>query len=193
MSATSRRVTVKMRMVVLAPAGRRSTTTHLGYLEREGVTPAGKRGQAYDQFHDEVDLKDFERRGQVRRTGCRGRRHDSGHDDRQYPHGLICRARNEVGPRQSGAHRCSTDLRHLGRDHAARIFTRESLVSAPRQRRKPIQGYPGLAAPDTRGIRKVGFRLSCHSRLTGVPALKVTCWLVASSFRSILGCQIFTR
>ena len=64
MSATSRRVTVKMRMVVLARAGRRSTATHLKYLEREGVTSDGKPGHAYGQIHDEVDLKDFERRGQ---------------------------------------------------------------------------------------------------------------------------------
>ena len=64
MSATSRRVTIKMRMVVLARAGRRSTATHLKYLEREGVTPDGKRGQAYGQIRDEVDLKEFDRRGQ---------------------------------------------------------------------------------------------------------------------------------
>jgi type IV secretory pathway VirD2 relaxase len=64
MSATSRRVTIKMRMVVLARAGRRSTATHLKYLERDGVTPDGKRREAYDPIHDEVDLKEFERRGQ---------------------------------------------------------------------------------------------------------------------------------
>ena len=63
-SATSRRVTVKMRMVVLARVGRRSTATHLKYLEREGVTPDGERGRAYGQIRDEVDLKEFERRGQ---------------------------------------------------------------------------------------------------------------------------------
>ncbi len=49
--ATSRRVTVKMRLVVLARAGRRSTATHLKYLEREGVTPDGKRGHAYGQIY----------------------------------------------------------------------------------------------------------------------------------------------
>jgi type IV secretory pathway VirD2 relaxase len=64
MSATSRRVTIKMRMVVLPRAGRRSTATHLKYLEREGVTPDGKRGQACGPIHDEVDLKEFERRGE---------------------------------------------------------------------------------------------------------------------------------
>jgi hypothetical protein len=46
MSATSRRVTIKMRMVVLARAGRRSTATHLKYLERDEVTPDGKRREA---------------------------------------------------------------------------------------------------------------------------------------------------
>jgi type IV secretory pathway VirD2 relaxase len=63
MGATSRRVTVKMRMVVLARASARSTSTHLRYLEREGVTPEGKAGQAYGATQDEVNLKDFERRG----------------------------------------------------------------------------------------------------------------------------------
>ncbi len=64
MSAVSRRVTIKMRMVVLARVGRRSTATHLRYLEREGVRPDGERGHAYGKIHDEVDLKEFERRGQ---------------------------------------------------------------------------------------------------------------------------------
>jgi type IV secretory pathway VirD2 relaxase len=63
-SATSRRVTIKMRMVVLARTGRRSTSTHLRYLQRDGVTADGERGHAYGQTHDEVDLKDFEHRGQ---------------------------------------------------------------------------------------------------------------------------------
>jgi len=64
MGATSRRVTVKMRMVVLARASARSTSTHLRYLEREGVTPEGNAGQAYGATQDEVDLKEFERQGQ---------------------------------------------------------------------------------------------------------------------------------
>jgi type IV secretory pathway VirD2 relaxase len=64
MGAMSRRVTVKMRMVVLARASPRSTSTHLRYLEREGVTPDGKAGRAYGPTQDEVDLKEFERRGQ---------------------------------------------------------------------------------------------------------------------------------
>jgi type IV secretory pathway VirD2 relaxase len=64
MGATSRRVTIKMRMVVLARAGARSTATHLRYLERDGVTPDGKAGRAYGPIQDEVDRKEFERRGQ---------------------------------------------------------------------------------------------------------------------------------
>jgi type IV secretory pathway VirD2 relaxase len=62
-SATSRRVTIKMRMVVLSKAGRRSTATHLQYLEREGTTPDGERGRAYGPIRDEVDTQEFERRG----------------------------------------------------------------------------------------------------------------------------------
>jgi type IV secretory pathway VirD2 relaxase len=52
-----------MRMVVLAKAGRRSTPTHLRYLERDGTTPEGERGAAYGPLHDQVDTDEFERRG----------------------------------------------------------------------------------------------------------------------------------
>jgi len=45
LSATSRRVTVKARLVNLkkAPAG--SAIAHLKYIERDGVTPDGERGK----------------------------------------------------------------------------------------------------------------------------------------------------
>ena len=59
----ARRVTVKTRLVILKRAGAHSTTTHLRYLEREGVTPEGGPGRAYGQTLDEVDLKEFESRG----------------------------------------------------------------------------------------------------------------------------------
>ena len=64
LSSRSRRVSVKVRLVNLAKAGKRSTATHLRYLEREGVTPDGERGQAYGPAADTVSVKEFERRGQ---------------------------------------------------------------------------------------------------------------------------------
>jgi type IV secretory pathway VirD2 relaxase len=63
LTATSRRVTIKTRLVNLkkAPAG--SAIAHLRYIERDGVTPAGERGQAYGADTDHADIREFEKRG----------------------------------------------------------------------------------------------------------------------------------
>ena len=59
----SRRVTIKTRLVNLKQAGSRSTTTHLRYIEREGVGRNGEPGQAYGPTTDNADLAAFEERG----------------------------------------------------------------------------------------------------------------------------------
>ena len=59
----SRRVTIKTRLVNLKQAGSRSTTTHLRYIEREGVGRDGEPGQAYGSTTDNADLAAFEERG----------------------------------------------------------------------------------------------------------------------------------
>ena len=59
----SRRVTIKTRLVNLKQAGSRSTTTHLRYIEREGVGCDGEPGQAYGSITDNADLVAFEERG----------------------------------------------------------------------------------------------------------------------------------
>jgi type IV secretory pathway VirD2 relaxase len=59
----SRRVTIKTRLVNLKQAGARSTTTHLRYIEREGVGRDGEPGQAYGSTTDNADLVAFEERG----------------------------------------------------------------------------------------------------------------------------------
>jgi type IV secretory pathway VirD2 relaxase len=59
----SRRVTIKTRLVNLKQAGSRSTTTHLRYIEREGVGHDGEPGQAYGSTTDNADLVAFEERG----------------------------------------------------------------------------------------------------------------------------------
>ena len=59
----SRRVTIKTRLVNLKQAGARSTTTHLRYIEREGVGRDGEPGQAYGSITDNADLVAFEERG----------------------------------------------------------------------------------------------------------------------------------
>jgi type IV secretory pathway VirD2 relaxase len=59
----SRRVTIKTRLVNLKQAGVRSTSTHLRYIEREGVGRMGEPGQAYDAAIDHADLAAFEEQG----------------------------------------------------------------------------------------------------------------------------------
>jgi len=59
----SRRVVIKARLVNLKRAGPRSTSTHLRYLEREGVTSDGAAGHAYSAMDDAVETKEFEDRG----------------------------------------------------------------------------------------------------------------------------------
>lgn len=59
----ARRVVVKARFVVLKKAGANSVSTHLRYIERDGVTRDGQRGQAYGPETDTADLKAFEDRG----------------------------------------------------------------------------------------------------------------------------------
>lgn len=63
LTAGSRRVTIKTRLVNLAKAGARSTATHLRYIEREGVGRNGEPGKAYDPMTDDADLSAFEERG----------------------------------------------------------------------------------------------------------------------------------
>ncbi len=60
---TARRVVIKSRYVVLKKAGATSVSTHLRYIERDGVTRDGARGQAYGAESDTADLKAFEERG----------------------------------------------------------------------------------------------------------------------------------
>ena len=59
----SRRVTIKTRLVNLKQAGVRSTSTHLRYIEREGVGRTGEPGQAYGATTDKADLAAFEEQG----------------------------------------------------------------------------------------------------------------------------------
>ncbi len=65
---TSRRVMVKTRIVNLKRASSRSITTHLRYIERDGVTADGSPASAYSADLDAVDTKEFASR-------CRNDRH----------------------------------------------------------------------------------------------------------------------
>jgi type IV secretory pathway VirD2 relaxase len=59
----SRRVVVKTRLVVRASSSPRAVQTHLRYIARDGVTPDGAPGVAYDAQGDDADLNAFEQRG----------------------------------------------------------------------------------------------------------------------------------
>lgn len=59
----ARRVIIKARLVVLKQAGTRSTQKHLRYIERDGVTRDGGRGQLYGTRTDLADGRAFEARG----------------------------------------------------------------------------------------------------------------------------------
>ncbi|RDS85032.1 DUF3363 domain-containing protein [Dyella monticola] len=59
----ARRVAIKTRLVNLKQAGRRSTETHLRYIERDGVDRQGGPGHAYGPTTDDADLEAFKERG----------------------------------------------------------------------------------------------------------------------------------
>ncbi|MFH6601704.1 DUF3363 domain-containing protein [Ectopseudomonas khazarica] len=61
--SNARRVTIKTRLVNLRQAGRRSTLSHMRYIERDGVSREGDPGQAYGPLTDQADLNAFEERG----------------------------------------------------------------------------------------------------------------------------------
>ena len=63
LGAHARRVVIKARFVVLRKAGANSVSTHLRYVERDGVTRDGQRGRAYGPETDAADLQAFEDRG----------------------------------------------------------------------------------------------------------------------------------
>ncbi|MCV0280468.1 relaxase/mobilization nuclease and DUF3363 domain-containing protein [Pseudomonas aeruginosa] len=61
--SNARRVTIKTRLVNLRQAGKRSTASHLRYIERDGVSREGDPGKAYGPLTDQADLNAFEERG----------------------------------------------------------------------------------------------------------------------------------
>jgi hypothetical protein len=68
LGVNARRVIIKSRFVVLKKVGANSVSTHLRYIERDGVTRDGERGQAYGAETDTADLKAFEERGRATAT-----------------------------------------------------------------------------------------------------------------------------
>jgi type IV secretory pathway VirD2 relaxase len=54
---------VKARIVNLKRAAKGSAITHLKYIERDGVTPDGKQGRAYDRDNELANVGEFEKHG----------------------------------------------------------------------------------------------------------------------------------
>jgi type IV secretory pathway VirD2 relaxase len=103
LSRNARRVTIKARLVNLRKVGKRSTTTHLRYIEREGVGRDGEPGKAYGPATDEVDLADFEAQGREDRHQFRfivspEEAEDLG-DLRRYTRHLMQRMEADLGTR----------------------------------------------------------------------------------------------
>ncbi|CAM3842047.1 type IV secretory pathway VirD2 relaxase [Kerstersia gyiorum] len=103
LTANSRRVTIKTRLVNLAKAGARSTSTHLRYIEREGVGRDGEPGKAYGPTTDEADLVAFEERGREDRHQFRfivsPEDAESLDDLRTYTRHLMARMEADLGTR----------------------------------------------------------------------------------------------
>ena len=103
LTAGSRRVTIKTRLVNLAKAGPRSTATHLRYIEREGVGRDGEPGNAYGPATDDADLAAFEERGREDRHQFRlivsPEEAEQLDDLRTYTRHLMARMEADLGTR----------------------------------------------------------------------------------------------
>lgn len=103
LTANSRRVTIKTRLVNLAKTGSRSTVTHLRYIEREGVGREGEPGKAYGPATDDADLAAFEERGREDRHQFRfivsPEDAEQLDDLRTYSRHLMARMETDLGTR----------------------------------------------------------------------------------------------
>jgi type IV secretory pathway VirD2 relaxase len=99
----SRRVIVKARLVRVRGCSSRALTKHLQYLEREGATPAGDPGRAYDASRDAADLRAFDAR--TRQDGYQFRFIVSPEDAtrlaelRDFTRGLMGKMERDLGTR----------------------------------------------------------------------------------------------
>lgn len=143
----SRRVTIKTRLVNLKQAGARSTTTHLRYIEREGVGRDGEPGQAYGSITDNADLAAFEERGREDRHQFRfiisPEDADQLDDLRRYTRTLMDRMEADLGTRLDwvAVDHWNTDNLHThvvlrGKDDTGKdlIISRDYIAQGMRER-----------------------------------------------------------
>lgn len=143
----SRRVTIKTRLVNLKQAGPRSTTTHLRYIEREGVGRDGEPGQAYGPTTDNADLATFEERGREDRHQFRfivsPEDAEQLDDLRSYTRHLMSRVEADLGTRLDwvAVNHWNTDNPHThvvlrGKDDTGKdlIISRDYIAQGMRER-----------------------------------------------------------
>ena len=143
----SRRVTIKTRLVNLKQAGARSTTTHLRYIERDGVGRDGEPGQAYGSTTDNADLVAFEERGREDRHQFRfivsPEDAEQLDDLRRYTRHLMSRMEADLGTKLDwvAVNHWNTDNPHThvvlrGKDDTGKdlIISREYIAQGMRER-----------------------------------------------------------
>ena len=147
LSPNTRRVTIKTRLVNLRQTGPRSTTTHLRYIEREGVGRDGEPGKAYGPVTDEADLVAFEERGREDRHQFRfivsPEDAEQLDDLRTYTRHLMSRMEADLGTRLDwvAVNHWNTDNPHThvvlrGKDDAGKdlIISRDYIAQGMRER-----------------------------------------------------------
>ncbi|WP_027016800.1 relaxase/mobilization nuclease domain-containing protein [Comamonas composti] len=147
LTVNSRRVTIKTRLVNLAKAGARSTSTHLRYIEREGVGRDGEPGKAYGPMTDGADLAAFEERGREDRHQFRfivsPEDAESLDDLRTYTRHLMARMEADLGTRLEwvAVDHWNTDNPHThvvlrGKDYTSKdlIISRDYISQGMRER-----------------------------------------------------------
>ena len=143
----ARRVAIKTRLVNLAKAGARSTTTHLRYIEREGVGREGEPGKAYGPMTDDADLGTFEERGREDRHQFRfivsPEDAEQLEDLRTYTRHLMARMETDLGTRLEwvAVDHWNTDNPHThivlrGKDDTGKdlIISRDYIAQGMRER-----------------------------------------------------------
>ncbi|MDA8258391.1 MAG: relaxase/mobilization nuclease and DUF3363 domain-containing protein, partial [Betaproteobacteria bacterium] len=143
----SRRVTIKTRLVNLKQAGARSTTTHLRYIEREGVGRDDEPGQAYGSTTDSADLAAFEERGREDRHQFRfivsPEDAEQLDDLRRYTRHLMSRMETDLGTNLDwvAVNHWNTDNPHThvvlrGKDNSGKdlIISRDYIAQGMRER-----------------------------------------------------------
>lgn len=143
----ARRVTIKTRLVNFAKAGARSTSTHLRYIEREGVGRQGEPGKAYGPLTDAADLAEFEKRGREDRHQFRfivsPEDAEQLGDLRTYTRQLMTRMETDLGTRLEwlAVDHWNTDNPHThivlrGKDDAGKdlIISRDYIAEGMRMR-----------------------------------------------------------